>query len=149
MLHLWRKSVACWIILVKTLLCLIFSLLLFWVCMPYKIFSVPLLVLCTRLILHVLPIILYLLAYCDLLFLSLVGITVCGCNQILQICGCRLIIGEEFLVVWDNLYWFLPVVAICPTIEGGSIYLHFIFPIWSGSWVSELISLNCFFVINW
>ena len=132
MLNLWRTSVACSIVLVKTLLCLIFYLLLSWVFMPYVIYSVPLLVLCNRRLLHVVPMIFGSLSYYEWLLLSLVGITVCGCNQIIQICGFRLIGGKEYLIFWSNLYWFLPAVIIFPTIEGGSLYLCLIVPLWSG-----------------
>ena len=143
MLHLWRTSMACWVVLGKTLLCLIFSSLLSWGCMPYVICSVPLLVLCTICILHVVPTIIGCLDYCEWLLLSLVGLTVCGCKHIIQICGCRMIVGEEFLIAWTNLYWLFPAVIICTSIEGESLYLHFIVPLWSGFWRSELISLYC------
>ena len=43
--------------------------------------------------------ILYCLDYCELLFLSLVGLMVCGCNQILHICVYRLIGGDEFMII--------------------------------------------------
>ena len=117
MFHLWRISVACWIVLGKTLMCLILFPLLFWVCIPYVIFSVPLMVLCTSRFLHVVPMMLYHLDYCELLLLSLVGLTVSGFYQILQIFWWRLIGGEELLIVWANLDWLLPDVIVCPTIE--------------------------------
>ena len=84
MLIFWRE----------TLLCLILFLILFWGYTPYGICSVTLLFLCARILLHVVPVMLYCLAYRELLFLSLVGIMVCGFNQIIQICGCSLIGGE-------------------------------------------------------
>ena len=56
---------------------------LFLGCMPYGICSVPLMVLCTIQILHVVPTMLYNLAYHELLFLYLVGIIVCDCNTII------------------------------------------------------------------
>ena len=112
-------------------------------CMNYGIFSVTLLLLCHSHILHLVPMILYHLDYCLLLFLFLVGIMVCSCNRILQICECRLICREEFYIFWEDLDWFLPDVVICLTIEGGIIYLLCIFPLWSGSWRSEWISLHC------
>ena len=83
----------------KNIMCLILSPLFFWVYMPYVIYSVPLMVLCTSRLLHVVPMMLYRLTYCELLFFYLVGITVCGCNQIIKICECGLIGGEEFLIV--------------------------------------------------
>ena len=103
----------------------------FWVCMPYGICSVPFMVLCTICIIHVVPMMLYWLAYFELLFFSLVGLTVCGCDKVLQICRCRLIGVEEFLFFWENLDWLLPDILIFPTIEGGSLYLRWIFPLWS------------------
>ena len=48
---------------------------------PYGIFSDTWLVQCTSRILHVVPLMSYLLAYCLLLLLSLVGLVVCGCIQ--------------------------------------------------------------------
>ena len=62
--------------------------------MPYSICSVPWLVICTIQLPHVLPMIIYHLAYCELLFLSMEGLTVYGFNQILQICACRMIGGD-------------------------------------------------------
>ena len=94
LLHLWRTFVACSIVLGKTILCLIFFTLLFWGCMHYGICSVSLMVLCTIRLLRVVTMLLYCLAYCELPLLSLVGIMVCGCNLMLQICGCRMI-GRE------------------------------------------------------
>ena len=131
LLHTWRTFVACWIVLGKNLLCMILSPLLFWGCMSYIICSVPLIVLYNSHLLHVVNMILYSLAYCEWLFLSLVGLTVCGCNNILQICGCRLIGGEEFFIFWGNVDLLLPTVVICPTIEGGNIYLRCIVLLWS------------------
>ena len=94
LLHLWRTFLACWFILGKTLLCLILLPLLFLGCMPYGICRVPFVILCTSLLLHVVPMMLYCLTYCELLLLSLVGLTVWGCNQIFQICVCGLIREE-------------------------------------------------------
>ena len=112
-----------------TLPCLRFVPLLFLGCMPYGIFSVTWMVLCNNRLLHVVPMILYILAYCDLIFLSLVGLTLCGCNQILQICACGLIGGDKFLILCVYLYRLLPASVICPTIGGGSIYLRCIVPL--------------------
>ena len=128
----------------KTLLYLIFFPLLFWVCMPYGICIVPLLVLFNRRLLHVVPMMIYCLAYFELILLSLVGLTVCGCNQIIQICGCWLIGGKKLLIFWANLDWLLPAVVICPTIGGSIIYLRCIVPLWSGFLWSEWFSLHCF-----
>ena len=83
----------------KTLLCWILSPLLSWKCMPYGVYSVPFLVLCTIRLLHVVPMMLVNLDYCELLFSSLVRIMVCGCNQNIKICGCRIIVGKWFLIL--------------------------------------------------
>ena len=60
-----------------------FFLILFWVCMPCGIGSVPLMLLCTSILLHVVPRMLYCLDNSELLFLSLAGITVCGFNRVI------------------------------------------------------------------
>ena len=99
-----------------SLLCLRSVPLLFWVCMPYVIFSDPWLVRCTIRILRVVPMMSYILAYCVLLILSLVGIEVCCCSQILQIFVCKLIGGDEFLNLGVYSDLFLLAVVICPTI---------------------------------
>ena len=106
-------------------------------------------VLCTSLILHVVPMMLYRLAYCELLFLSLVGLTMCGCNQILQVCARRLIGGGKFLIVWAILDWLFPAVVIFPKIWGGGLYLRCIVPLWRGLWKSVWIYLHCFPVNTW
>ena len=131
MLHLWRTSVACWIVLVKPLLCLIFSPILSWKRMPYGIFSVPFMVLFTIRLIYVEPMMLGRLAYCEWLFLSLAEILVCGCNKILQICGCSLIGGEKFLIFLKKLDWLLLAVVICPTTECVSLYISYIVLLWS------------------
>ena len=111
--------------------------------MPYGICTVIFLALCINGLLHLVPMMLGHLDYCEWLFLYLVGLTVCGFNKILQICGCRMKGGKELLIVWANLDWIFPAVIICPTTEGGNLYLRCIVPIWSGFWRSELISLHC------
>ena len=117
-------------------------MLLFWGCMPYIICRVPWLVQRTIQIFHILTMMLYSLAYCELQFLSLVGIMVCGCSWILQICACSLIGGDEFLIVWEYLDWFFPDVVICPTIWGGSLYLCCIVPLFSSFWTYGWLSLH-------
>ena len=117
LLHLWRTFLACWIVWGETLLSMIFVPLLFLGCMLYVICSVPYLVLCTSRNLHVVPMMLYLLDYRELLFLYLVWLTVCSCNRIIQICGCRLIGGEELLIFWADLDWLLPHVETCTRIK--------------------------------
>ena len=106
----WIKSCASWMagsiddifgvlhVLRGDLLCLRSILLLFCGCMPYSIFSSPCLVRCTSRVLHVVSMMSYLLGYCELLLLSLVGIAVCCCSQILQRYVCNLICGDEFLI---------------------------------------------------
>ena len=66
--------------------------------MPYSIFSYQCMVRCTSWVLHVVPMMSYLLGYCELLLFSLVGIAVCCCSQILQRYVCNLIGGDEFLI---------------------------------------------------
>ena len=111
-MYLWKKFVACWIVLGKTILFLRLVPLMFLVCMHYGIFSIPLNVLCNSHIIHVVTIMLYSLAYCEILVLSLVELMVCVCNWIIKICGCRLIGRKEFLIVWENLDWLLTTVLI-------------------------------------
>ena len=135
-LHLWRESLACWIVLGKTLLCLILFLFLYWGCITHWIHSVSFLVLCTSRILHMVHMMMDCLAYWECIFLSLAGLTLYGSNKIIQICGGRMIGGEEFLIDGANLDWFFPAVVICPTIEGESLYLQWIFPLWSCFWRS-------------
>ena len=148
LLHLWRKCLAWWIVAGKILLCLIFVLLLFLGCMPYEIYSFTLLVLCNSRIIHVVPIMLYRLDNCALLYLFLVGRGMCSCNRILQKCWCRLIGGGELLIVLANLDWFFLAVVICTTIEGGSLYLNCTVPIWSYFWRYVLLSLHCLLCDN-
>ena len=45
------------------------------------------------------PMMIYCLAYCELLLFSLVGLTVCSCSRIIQIYVCRLIGRDELLIV--------------------------------------------------
>ena len=91
-IHLWHIELF-W----KT--CHIFYPLLSWGCMYYGIYSVPFMVRCTSSILHVVPMMHIHLEYHELLILSQVGLTVCGCNQNLQIFEYRLIGEEKFLIV--------------------------------------------------
>ena len=126
----------------KPLLCLIFVPLLFWEFIPYGICVVPQPVLFNTRIINVLPLILYRLSFCGLILLSLVGLMVCGCNQIIQKCGCRLIGGDEFLIAWLYLYWILPPVLIYSTIRVISIYLCLIVPLQSGFRRSGWLYLN-------
>ena len=122
---------------------------LFWWCMPYGICSAPWLVRCNRHILHVVPMLFYLLYCCGLLILSLVGIAVCVCSQILQIYVCKLIVGEELFIAGMDSDLLLFVVLICPTIGGGIFHLRYIVPLWNGSWMSGLLYMHFFPVISW
>ena len=114
------------------ILCQRLVLLLFWGCIPYVIHTVPWIVWFTIWIIHVVPIMLYPLAYLRLLLLSLVWLAVCGCSQILQIYLCRLIVRDELLIDGVYLEWLLILVVISPTIGGGSIDLRCIVPVWNG-----------------
>ena len=99
-LHLWRECLACWVVRGGDLLWLILVLHFFWECMPYGICIVLFLILCNRRLLHVVSMMIYRLAYCELLFLSLVVITLYSCNQIILIYVYSLIGGYELLIVW-------------------------------------------------
>ena len=69
----------------ETILCHRYVPLLFWGFMSYGICSAPLLFLCTKQVLHVVPIMFYIFSYFGLLFLTLVGLAVRGCSQSPQI----------------------------------------------------------------
>ena len=58
-------------------------------------------------------------SYYALLLLSLVGLAVHGCSQILQIYVCKLIIGDEFLIDELDSDLLLLAVVICTAIVGG------------------------------
>ena len=142
LLHLWSKYLACWILWGEFLLCLIFFRSWFGdVCLMISIVFHEWSYIPYIRIIHVAPIMICNLSYCELPFFYLVGLTVCGCNWIIQICACRLIGGDEFLIVWAYLDLFLPAVVICPITGVGSIYLHCIVPPQSGFWRSEGISM--------
>ena len=93
-LDLWKTFLVCWIFGGRSTVSNIFPLL-FWGCMPYGICSVTYLVQSTIPLLHVVPMMLYILGHYGLLILSLVGVVVCSCIWIFQICACRLIGGDE------------------------------------------------------
>ena len=78
--------------------------LLFWVCMPYGICSVPYLVQCNSRLLHMVPMMFYLLDYFGLLLFSMVGISVCSCSQILQIYACTMVGGDELFISGVDVY---------------------------------------------
>ena len=106
-------------------------------------------VICTIRVLHVVPMMFYLLAYFGLLLLSLVEIEVCGCNRILQIYTCKLIGGDELLIAWVNLDWFFPAAVIFPTIGYRSLYLFCTVLLWNIFCTSGFLSLICFLLITW
>ena len=137
--YFWHAKFSGW----ETLLCLWSVTILFCGYMPYGIFSDLWLLLCTIRVIHVVPILFNLLAYCGLLLFYLVRIELGGCSQILQIYVCKLIGGDELLISGFYSYLFFIAVVICPTIGGGSFYLHHIFLLWNGFWSSIFISLHC------
>ena len=104
--------------------------LLFWGCMPYVICSVSWMVQWTIWLLHVVSMMLYSSEYWGVLLLSLAGLGVCGCSWIIQICVCRLIGGDEFLITWADLDLLLSIVVICR--PRGSISTVRIPQYWSG-----------------
>ena len=142
-LHIWKTYLACWIVLGKTLPCQIFFLMFSCRCMPYVICNFLLMVQCTRLLLHLVPLMRGCLVYYELLLVSQVGLMVCSCNQIYQICWYRLIGGKEFLIILSDLGWLLNVVIVCPTVEDVSLCLSCTVPLWSVFWILISISLRC------
>ena len=85
---------------------------------------------------------LYLLTYCELLLLSLVGLAVGGCNITLRIYVCMLLCGYGVLIFGLYLVLLFLVVPFCPTIVGGSIHLHGIVPLLSGSLKYGFLSMH-------
>ena len=67
---------------------------------------------------------LYSLGYYELLFFSLIGIAVCGCNQNMHRYVCMAIGGDVVLIFGANFGLLLLVVAFYCTVEGGSLHLH-------------------------
>ena len=132
-----------WNVLGRTILCLRSVLLLFLGCMNYGICSAPWMVQCTSRVLHVVSTMPYLFAYCALLLLYLVGLLVCSFNQTIHIYVCKLMGGYEVLISGVSSYLFFLAVVICPTIGDGSLNLHYIVLLWSGSWISGFLSMHC------
>ena len=97
--------------------------------MPYGICSATWMVQFTSRVLHVVPLIFYLLAYFGLLLSPLVEISVCSCSQIIQIYVCKMIGRDELLIARVNLDLFLLGVLICPKIGCGSFHLDCILPL--------------------
>ena len=91
--------------------------------MAFVICSVPYLVRCTSRFLHIVPMMFYILDYCVLLIMSLVGLVVCSCSQILQIYVCKMIVGYEFLIVGVDSELLLISVVTCPTVGGESFHI--------------------------
>ena len=108
---------------VETLLCQRYVQLLFWGFMSYGICSAPFLVLCTKRVLHVVPMMFYIFYYFGLLLLTLVGLAVRGCSQSTQIYVCKLIGGDEFLIEGVDSDLLLPAVLNCTSIVGGFFHL--------------------------
>ena len=71
----------------------------------------------------------FLLVYCVLLLLYLVGLVVCGCSKILQMYVCMMIDGGEFLISGVDSDLIFLAVVICPKIVGRSFNLQFIVPL--------------------
>ena len=112
--------------------------------MNYGICSDSWLFWCTIQVLHLVPMMQYILHYFGLLFLYLVEIAVWDWNQNLHRYICKLIGGYEVLIAGVYLELLLLAVKIFPTIGGGSLCIHCIFPLWSGSWTPGLISIIFF-----
>ena len=93
--------------------------------MTYAICSAPWMFQCTSLVLHVVHMMSYILAYWELLLFFMVGLAMCVYSQIIQRYVCKLIVGDEILIagVYSELLLFD--VVICPTIGGGSFHLHY------------------------
>ena len=72
------------------------------------------------------PMMSYLLEYCELPLLYPVGLAVFGCSQILQRYVCKLIGGDGVLIYVVYSYLLLLDIIICHTIGGGSIHINFI-----------------------
>ena len=84
---------------------------------------------CTIRILHVIPTMLYILAYRGLLIFYLVRLAVCGFSTIIQIYACNMIGGDEFLISGVDSDLLLIDVVSYPTIVGGSFSLRYTFPL--------------------
>ena len=117
------------IVLGEILLCLILYPLLSWGCIICDTCSVPLMFLCTIRLLHASPTMRGNLVYYELLFLSQVGLRVCGWNQIIQRCEYRLICGKGLLIYFSGLDWFLSAVIICTIVEDDLFCLSYTVPL--------------------
>ena len=69
------------------------------------------------------------LGYCELLFLSLVRLAMCGCNQNIHRYVCKLIGGDLVFISRVDLGLLLLAVACCTTIRGGSFHPKCIVPL--------------------
>ena len=127
----------------RTLMCWRSFPLLFDVCWTYGIYSVPWLVRYTILVTHVVPNMLYPLAYYESIISFLLGLGVCGCNQTLHRYVYMPISGGGWLIVRVNSGLLLLAIALCPTYESVSLYLNFKVSLWSGSSNYVWISLHC------
>ena len=79
---------------------------------------------CTSRATHVMPIMLYPLAYYKSMILSLAGIVGFGCNKTLHTYVCMLIGRDGFLIVGVNLGLLLLAGALCTTVEGGIMHIQ-------------------------
>ena len=134
---------ACYFFWWINLLCLRSVPLLFLVFIPYGIYSDTWMVRCTNRVLHVMTTMLYILAYRELIILSLVGIDVWSCNTTIYRYVYMMIDEDGVLISGVYLGLFFLTVELCPTIGGGSLHLHCIFPIWSGSLKYIFLSMHC------
>ena len=67
---------------------------------------------------------LYILAYCELLIFLMVVLEVFGCNKTLHIYVCKPLCVDGVLVSGVDLGLLLLAVALCTTIGGGVFHLH-------------------------
>ena len=144
-LHIWKTSLACWIVLGETLPWRIFFPLLYWGCMHNGICSVPLLFCYTSRLLHVVPMVRDPLLYYEWLILSQVGLTVFGWYKFIQICGHRMIGEEEFLIALSNLGLLLPIVIVYPIVEDEIIWISCTFPLWG--FLKRFVLLSLYFLL--
>ena len=124
--------------------------------MPHVILSVPCLVRCTSRFSRVMPMILYILACCEILLLCLVRLEMWGYNQNIHIYVFKSIGRYGVSIYRVDLDLFLLAVPFYTTIGVGSLHLHYIVPLLSGPWKYGLISMNCWicdylggWTVNW
>ena len=123
------EYLACSIFWEITLPCLRSVPLLFLVCMYYGICNDPWMVRYTSQVLLLVTRMPYYLSYCGSILLSLLVIEVFGCNQAPHRYVCMTIGGDVLLIVGVYLDLLLLAGSLFPTVEGGSLYIHFIVPL--------------------